>query len=177
MDYVQGKDRPDVDCILCAVRDDDERVVSLKYYEDNLIFICLNLYPYNPGHSMIVPKRHVLRFIDLTKDEITRMFRSIMGLQLLFDDLYSPKGYNIGFNEGIAGATVNHCIEGYGVHNKIHTASVLRLGTDLPMIVQAVDKEEKIRNLIPKLKEMLPTELMIIQEVEVVSGEGFKEEN
>ncbi|WP_094226733.1 DUF190 domain-containing protein [Methanolobus psychrotolerans] len=79
-------------------------------------------------------------------------------------------------DEGIAGATVHHCIEGYGIHHKIHTASVLRLGIDLPVIVQAVDKEEKIRNLIPKLKEMLPTELMMVQETEVVSGEGFKED-
>jgi PII-like signaling protein len=67
-------------------------------------------------------------------------------------------------------------MEGYGIHHKIHTASVLRLGTDLPVIVQAVDKEEKIRNLIPELKEMLPTELMVVQEVEVVSGEGFEKE-
>ncbi|ETA67679.1 MAG: uncharacterized protein PWQ51_1203 [Methanolobus sp.] len=79
-------------------------------------------------------------------------------------------------NKGIAGATVHHCMEGYGVHHKIHTASVLRLGTDLPVIVQAVDKEENIRNIIPELKNMLPTELMIVQDVEVVSGECFKEE-
>nr|WP_321496645.1 DUF190 domain-containing protein [uncultured Methanolobus sp.] len=78
-------------------------------------------------------------------------------------------------DKGIAGATVHHCMEGYGVHHKIHTASVLRLGTDLPVIVQAVDREENIRNIIPELKEMLPTELMIVQEVEVVSGEGFKD--
>ncbi|WP_321429328.1 DUF190 domain-containing protein [uncultured Methanolobus sp.] len=79
-------------------------------------------------------------------------------------------------DKGVAGATVHHCMEGYGIHHKIHTASVLRLGTDLPVIVQAVDKEEKIRNLIPELKEMLPTELMVVQEVEVVSGEGFEKE-
>jgi hypothetical protein len=79
-------------------------------------------------------------------------------------------------DKDIAGATVHHCMEGYGVHHKIHTASVLRLGTDLPVIVQAVDKEENIRNIIPELKEMLPTELMIVQYVEVVSGECFKEE-
>ena len=77
---------------------------------------------------------------------------------------------------GIAGATVHHCIEGYGVHHKIHTASVLSLGTDLPVIVQAVDREEKIRNLVPELREMLPTELMVVQEVEVISGERFKED-
>ena len=105
---MQGKDRPDVECILCAVKNNDERVVSLKVYEDGICFICLNLYPYNPAHSMIVPNRHILRFIELTKDEIVHINRAIQGFQLLLDELYSPKGYNIGINEGIAGASIPH---------------------------------------------------------------------
>ncbi|WP_406656238.1 DUF190 domain-containing protein [Methanolobus sp. ZRKC2] len=79
-------------------------------------------------------------------------------------------------DEGIAGATVHHCMEGYGIQNKIHTASVLRLGTDLPVIIQAVDKEEKIRNIIPELKKILPTELITLQEIEIVSGDNFRDE-
>lgn len=79
-------------------------------------------------------------------------------------------------DEGVAGATVHQCIEGYGVHHKIHTASVLSLGTDLPIIVQAVDREEKIRSIIPQLKKMLPETLMVVQEVEIISGENLKEE-
>ena len=79
-------------------------------------------------------------------------------------------------DEGVAGATVHHCMEGYGVHNKIHTVSVLRLGTDLPVIIQAVDKEEKIRGVIPELKKMLPTELITLQEIEIVSGERFRDD-
>ena len=43
LDYVQGKAKPDVDCILCAIRDNDERVVSLKFYEDDLC-TCLHVY-------------------------------------------------------------------------------------------------------------------------------------
>ncbi len=78
-------------------------------------------------------------------------------------------------DEGIAGATVHHCIEGYGVHDKIHTASVLRLGTDLPVIIQAVDREERIRDIIPKLKSILPGKLIIIEEIEIVSGKEFTE--
>lgn len=69
---------------------------------------------------------------------------------------------------GIAGATVHHCMEGYGVDHVIHTANVLRLGADLPIIVQAVDAEDKIRAMIPELRQMLPRELMILQEVEVI---------
>ena len=70
LDYVQGKSRPIIDCILCGVRDDDERVVSLKIYHDDLLFISLNLYPYNPGHLMVVPNRHLVNYVDLSKEEI-----------------------------------------------------------------------------------------------------------
>lgn len=73
----------------------------------------------------------------------------------------------------VAGATVIHGIGGYGVHSNIHTASILRLGGNLPLIIEAVDMEEKIRPLLPKLREMLPKELMILQEVEIFSGEKF----
>ncbi len=73
----------------------------------------------------------------------------------------------------VAGATVIHGIEGYGVHSNIHTASILRLGVDLPLIVEAVDTEDKIRPLIPKLREMVPKDLMTLQEVEILSGENL----
>ena len=73
----------------------------------------------------------------------------------------------------VAGATVIHGIEGYGVHSNIHTASILRLGVDLPLIVEAVDTEDKIRPLVPKLREMAPNELMTLQEIEILSGERF----
>lgn len=75
---------------------------------------------------------------------------------------------------GIAGATVHHCLEGYGVDHIIHTANVLRLGADLPIIVQAVDTEDNIRNVIPQLRQMLPRELMILQEVEVIPPSQVK---
>ena len=125
LDYVQGKARPDVDCILCSVRDNDERVVSLKIYQDTLIFISLNLYPYNPGHLMIVPNRHILSFSDLTKEELIHLSRTIQGVQLLLDELYAPKGYNIGINQGReAGASIEH----------LHIHLVPRFGSELGFI-------------------------------------------
>ncbi|MGM0770333.1 MAG: DUF190 domain-containing protein [Halobacteriota archaeon] len=71
----------------------------------------------------------------------------------------------------IAGATVLHGIEGYGVHSKIHTISILRLGTDLPLILEAVDSEERIRKILPELRKMIPKELITLQQVEIISGE------
>lgn len=125
LDYVQGKDRPNVECILCGVRDEDKRVKSLKFYEDDLIFISLNLFPYNPAHSMVVPNRHVLKFTDLTKEEIVRIFRAIQGLQLLLEDLYSPHGFNMGMNQGQkAGGSIEH----------LHFHVVPRYGAELGYI-------------------------------------------
>jgi len=125
LDYIQGKARPNVDCILCAVRDNDERVKSLKIYEDNFCFIVLNLYPYNPAHLMIVPQRHLIKFIELTKEELIHINRTIQGIQLLLDDLYSPKGYNIGINQGRdAGGSIEH----------LHFHIIPRYGSELGFI-------------------------------------------
>ena len=109
LEYVTGKEKPKVDCILCSIRDNDKRVKSLKVYEDNINFIVLNLYPYNVGHVMVCTNRHVAKYIDLTKEELIHTSRTIQGLQLLLDELYSPRGYNIGINQGnYAGASINH---------------------------------------------------------------------
>lgn len=56
---------------------------------------------------------------------------------------------------GLAGATVLQGIEGYGAHSRIHTAKILRLSEDLPMIVEIIDSEEKIRALLPSLDAMM----------------------
>lgn len=69
---------------------------------------------------------------------------------------------------GISGATVLHGIEGYGVHNKIHTARILRLGTQLPLIIEAVDSEERIREILPNIRKMVPEGLITLQEVEII---------
>ena len=73
---------------------------------------------------MIVPNRHILRFIELTKEEIIHINRVIQGFQLLLDDLYKPKGYNIGINEGNAGASIPH----------LHVHIVPRYGSELGFI-------------------------------------------
>jgi len=125
LDYVKGTAKPKVDCILCAVRDNDKRVESLKVYQDDINFIVLNLYPYNPAHMMVIPNRHLTKYIELTKEELIHMSRTIQGLQLLLDKLYSPRGYNIGMNQGRnAGASIEH----------IHFHVLPRYGSELGYI-------------------------------------------
>ncbi len=70
--------------------------------------------------------------------------------------------------EGISGATVLHGIEGYGSHKQIHTARILDLSADLPVIVVAVDLPEKIEAVLPKLGPMIDQGLMTIEEARIV---------
>ncbi len=105
--YIKG-DRPD-GCILCLIRDADPNVEDLVVYRGAGVYAVVNLYPYNPGHIMIVPDRHVEDIRDLSPAEETEMQRV---LRLVLDGLdrtHQPHAYNIGFNMGrVAGASIAH---------------------------------------------------------------------
>jgi uncharacterized protein len=73
---------------------------------------------------------------------------------------------------GLWGATVTRGIYGYGKRSRLHTASALRLSEDLPLIVEAVDSEEKIRALVTQLSKMVRGGLITIEAVEVLRELG-----
>jgi PII-like signaling protein len=69
--------------------------------------------------------------------------------------------------EGLAGATVLHGIEGFGAHSQIHAAHILRLSTDLPVVVEVVDAAERIEAILPTLHEMVQEGLIMTLDVNV----------
>lgn len=107
MDYVKGK-RPD-GCILCHIINRSPGVVDLTVYENKFFFIVVNLYPYNPGHLMIFPRRHLIDVRELNREE-EKMLSKLQRITLdVLDKTHSPCGYNIGYNMGIkAGASIDH---------------------------------------------------------------------
>ena len=108
LEYAKGK-RPDVKCIFCAIRENNPNVVSLKLYKNETYFICLNLYPYNPGHLMIIPNKHAERFEDLNKQERSEMFEATMKVQEMLRNELEPTGFNVGYNQGqYSGASIKH---------------------------------------------------------------------
>ncbi len=74
--------------------------------------------------------------------------------------------------EGFYGATVLRGITGFGETSRIHTTSVLRLSTDLPVVVEVVDSREKIDQIKPKLEKAISGGLIIEQEVTVWAYRG-----
>ena len=68
----------------------------------------------------------------------------------------------------LAGATVLRGIMGYGAHSRIHTAKVLRLSEDLPLIVEIVDSEEKINKILPFLDESVKEGLITLEKLRII---------
>jgi len=66
-------------------------------------------YPVSPGHTLVIPVRHVASFFDITSDERTAMFALLEAAKQQLHAEFSPAGYNIGINDGAAaGQTVGH---------------------------------------------------------------------
>ena len=70
--------------------------------------------------------------------------------------------------QGLAGATVLRGLMGFGKHSILHTAKILRLSEDLPMIVEIVDSREKVKNFLPLLDEMITDGLVTLERVKVI---------
>ena len=69
--------------------------------------------------------------------------------------------------EGLAGATVIRGIEGYGAKSRLHTAKILRLSTDLPIVVEIVDTIEKIEAFLPIVDEAVREGLATVEKVDI----------
>ena len=70
--------------------------------------------------------------------------------------------------EGLAGATVVRGLMGYGAKSRIHTAKVLRLSEDLPIVVEIVDRSDRIEKFLPLLDEMVADGLVTLERAQVI---------
>ncbi len=101
LSYVTGSSSLD-QCLFCEAADgssDDSRE-GLILLRGHLTYVILNLYPYNNGHLMVVPKRHVGRLADATADELGEMMRLTRDAEIALTDAYKPQGINVGINLG-----------------------------------------------------------------------------
>jgi uncharacterized protein len=70
---------------------------------------------------------------------------------------------------GMAGATVVRGMMGFGADSRLHTAKVLRLSEDLPIVIEIVDKPERIETLIPELDRMVTEGMITLEKVHILA--------
>ena len=99
----QGEKRdPNNPCLFCK----DARGVSLT---NELAYSARDSYPVSPGHTVVIPRRHVASFFELTPEEINACMALINDERKLLDEAFKPDGYNIGVNIGsAAGQSILH---------------------------------------------------------------------
>lgn len=76
---------------------------------------------------------------------------------------------NLAHRKGMAGATVIRGLMGFGAHSRMHTAKILRLSEDLPIIIEIVDEPEKIEALLPELDKMIKEGFVTLEKIRVIA--------
>ena len=110
MVYIDGENKPDDDaegsCPFCRApaRDDAEGLVVAR---GTVAYVVLNLYPYNPGHLLVCPYRHVSDYTDLTPAESAEVAALTQTAMTVIRAVSHPAGFNLGINQGkVAGAGI-----------------------------------------------------------------------
>ena len=86
-------------CVFCdALTSDDAS--SLILHRGPTCFVILNLFPYNSGHLMVVPNRHIARLAEATPDELRDMMALTRRAELALTEVFAPHGMNMGINLG-----------------------------------------------------------------------------
>lgn len=118
--YVAGP--KDQGCFLCEALASENDRGTLVVHRAELGFLILNRYPYNRGHLMAVPNRHVARLDALTKDEADTLIQLTTLAVRALEQMAGPQGFNIGMNLGRAA--------GAGIEDHLHMHVVPRWISD-----------------------------------------------
>jgi len=123
MEYIRTPKEKRIDgCVFCHRAKENNDEEHLILYRGESAFIIMNLYPYNNGHLMIVPYRHISEYTMLTKEERYEICDlTIMTLNVLKQTMH-PNGFNTGFNLGESA--------GAGIAEHIHQHIVPRWNGD-----------------------------------------------
>jgi ATP adenylyltransferase len=123
MKYIQKIDDPSGECIFCAKPMETDDRGNLILYRGKLVFVILNLYPYNNGHMMIVPYDHIPDCSDMNAETFSEMWRLVIVCRRALEKAFHAEGFNIGMNVGrVAGA---------GIDRHIHMHIVPRWNGDM----------------------------------------------
>jgi len=153
----RGDDADDAGCVFCAAPGLPVHE-SLVVFAGDACYVLLNLYPYNSGHLMVVPFRHVATLAGLTGAEMDELGRLAQRCEVALTEAYGPHGFNIGVNLGKPA--------GAGVLNHVHMHVVPRWNGDSNFMTVVGDTRvlpeelgasaERLRPIFARLAEGAP---------------------
>ena len=142
------------ECVFCDAVElsTDSAREALVLVRGRLSYVILNLYPYNNGHLMVIPNRHVGSFAAATTDELMELMRFTRDAEIALTEAYQPQGINIGVNLGRAA--------GAGILEHVHIHLVPRWIGDtnfMPVIGETKVLPESLEATWRRLRKALGT--------------------
>lgn len=150
MAYIEGENKPTSDeagsgcpfCRLPGMPDTDALIV----HRGTAAYVVLNLYPYNPGHLMVCPYRHVADYTELTEDEVADVAALTRQAMQAIRTVSGAHGFNIGMNQGV--------IAGAGIAAHLHQHVVPRWSGDTNFM-PAIAHTKVLPQLLPDTRALL----------------------
>jgi ATP adenylyltransferase len=131
-------------CILCEKPKEDKDVQNYILYRGDRNFIMLNSYPYNPGHLLVAPYRHIGSLEELMEEERNEHFKLISRSLEVLKEAFKPGGFNIGSNiGGVAGAGIEDHFHSHVVPRWQGDTNYIPVLADLRVLPQALSDTYK----------------------------------
>lgn len=135
-------------CFLCDMIQKDQDREHLILLRTEHVFVVMNKYPYNNGHLMVTPYRHVARMEDVTDDEALGLMQQTRDAVRALKTVISPDGFNIGINLGkTAGA---------GLEDHLHVHIVPRWNGDTNFMPVLAETKVMPQSLLDTYDQLLP---------------------
>ena len=148
MKYVSNTNKKG--CIFCKAFKERKDSANFVILRSGYCFAILNIYPYNNGHTMIVPNRHIKNIEELSKDEAADLFETTVKIKGIIEDTLHPEGFNVGINIGK--------VSGAGIDSHLHIHIVPRWNGDtnfMPVISNTKVISQSLKDLYKSFKKCL----------------------
>lgn len=149
-EYIKGGDKPDEGCVLCHVHEAQRDAEMLLLHRGTHAFVMLNLFPYNPGHLMVVPYAHTAEFAALDTETASEIMQLSQRCVAVLQAEMNPHGYNLGMNLGR--------VSGAGVDQHVHMHVVPRWNGDtnfMPVLAGTSVVPEALKEIAARLRKAL----------------------
>lgn len=138
--YIKGNTKPEEGCVLCNVHLAQQDREKLVLFRGEHTFVMMNLYPYNPGHLMVVPYEHTADFAQLKPVAAAELISLGQRCVAVLETEMQPHGFNLGMNLGrVAGAGVDQHLHLHVVPRWNGDTNFMPLIGGVKLIPEAID--------------------------------------
>lgn len=145
--YVRKMIKP-AGCVFCNAIEAGIGVESLLLYRDEQVIVVLNKYPYNSGHVLVLPRRHVGDLLEIAPDELAAITAMVQRVVKHLTEVYTPPGFNVGLNLGSS--------SGAGIPEHLHFHVVPRWAGDTNFFALIAGTKVVVETLEQSFERLLP---------------------